>query len=238
MLVKQGGHLFLEGYADPAKCKEWQDVILAHQSEWIDRFDGHVYGNAWYLDIETGVPHIYFARANYANYLISLLKGYSKIMLGVANLLESPTGKPLPIRPRWQNLNQPWVETAVQIFGENMRVEGDIHTDLEGLIPYPEAMFDPNTHSYSAVLSIATPESGGGLSIWEGRQPAEIDMPYPCDSKKRSFDYKVGSLMIVDGFLYHQIHKFDVSERNPWRMTGTIHFLYRGHPYPHWEYWY
>ena len=47
----------------------------------------------------------------------------------------------------------------------------NIHTDTEGLIQYPESIFNPNTRAYSCVISVKrtaqyVEKRGGDLDIW------------------------------------------------------------------------
>jgi len=60
--------------------------------------------------------------------------------------------------------------------------EGVEHADYEGLAPYPDCMFDPDTRAYSAVLPLAAPASGVHLRIWKDRCTANEQPAYADDT--------------------------------------------------------
>lgn len=81
--------------------------------------------------------------------------------------------------------------------------EGVVHADYEGLAPYPQKLFDPDTRAYSAVLSLAMAASGGNLENLQEHQLANEE-PLLCDQKVSEVAYKVGTMTIFDSFCYHR----------------------------------
>ncbi len=142
---------------------------------------------------------------------------------------------------RHENLGPYWCESGLHIYSDQCGINtkiGVVHQDLEGLIPYPNMMFDEETFAFSAVLSVAIPEQLGGLNVWNRRFLATNIFPDLFEDDKVELDYEVGTITIIDSFLPHQIQNIVCSVKNPFRITGVMHFLYRPQPYPHWEYWF
>ncbi|MDQ2994371.1 MAG: hypothetical protein M3R00_05435 [Pseudomonadota bacterium] len=242
-VADQGKFIQLRDFAKRSQCQHWMQIILNHDNEWIERDPGAwSFGNAWYFDIEAGLAHQYFANAESSNRLIRKLPGYLDTMRDCVRHILNPNGEIcLDTRARHENLGPYWCESGLHIYeGDyDMSTEvGGVHQDLEGLIPYPHLMFADDTVAYSAVLSIAVPEKGGGLNVWKTRFIASNAFPDLSEDDKVELDYQVGTMTIIDSFMPHQIQDIVCSEKNPLRITGVMHFLYRQDPYPHWEYWF
>lgn len=239
----KGEFVQIREFAHPKKCHEWNQIILDQRDHWIKRDqDTWSYGNVWYFDIAAGRVHRYFANAINSNRLIAGLPGYLDVMRESVRHILAPDGQLcLETRARHENLGPYWCESGLHIYtaeyGINTKI-GMIHQDLEGLIPYPQMMFDEDTFAYSAVLSVAIPEQLGGLSVWKTRFPASNTSTALCEEDKVELDYEVGTMTIIDSFMPHQIQNFVCSKKHPFRITGVMHFLYRSQPYPHWEYWF
>ena len=131
----------------------------------------------------------------------------------------------------------------------------NIHTDTEGLLQYPESIFNPDTRAYSAVVSIKrtaqyVQDRGGDLDIWTKRYLAdELDGFYKADgyrakskALRKKVPYEAGSLVVFDSFMPHVVLPFKVNKKADRRISFVVHFNYRKHternPFPHLEYWY
>lgn len=235
-----GDYLQIPNYTDSASCNLWTKHIIGNRDKWKSKLDAYTYGNAWYLEIETGCLHSYHAEAEASNKLVSALPAYLPTMIDTCQFLapKDNNGKAYPIRARTVNLGPYWSWSGLHIFEANEEVNGGaFHCDYEGLAPYPQKLFEEETRAYSAVLSVAAPESGGGLRVWPRRFLANEEIPYMPDEEAVDLDYQPGTLTILDSFMGHQIME---SEFKPdqLRITGVIHWLLLDDPYPHWEYWF
>jgi len=227
----------LHDYVPVQKCNDWLSQVLANSSELETRFEFiNSYGSSWYLDIEHGVLHYYHANAAHTNELLYALPDLIPTLSGVSKYLVAPDGATgLPCRSRSQNLGPYWVDGGVVLMMQGH--EGVVHADYEGLAPYPQKLFDPDTRAYSAVLSLAMAASGGNLKIWQEHQLANEE-PLLCDQKVSEVAYKVGTMTIFDSFCYHRILPSQLDDDHRFRAVAAMHFLYLAEPYPHWEYWF
>lgn len=235
--IGPGQVLSIPNYTSPAQCSQWLEIVLNNPDKWETRFDYiHSYGNCWYLDIEIGMLHYYHANAAKTNELLSTLPNLVSSLASSSRYLLSADGSSnLPSRPRHANLGPYWVEAGLILMtGES---EGAIHADYEGLSPYPDKLFDPETRAYSAVLCLATGESGGNLKIWKKHVLAN-ETPPDDNSYFEEVIYKQATLALFDSFCYHQISSSVLTDDHRYRAVAAMHFLYKEEPYPHWEYWF
>jgi hypothetical protein len=131
----------------------------------------------------------------------------------------------------------------------------NIHIDTEGLLQYPQSIFNLNTRAYSCIVSIKRTaqyenKHGGDLHIWQERYTADkMDDFYKKDGvqvrsqvNRHRIAYEAGKLLIFDSFMPHGVLPFKVRKKADRRITFLVHFNYRKHternPFPHLEYWY
>lgn len=240
-MTDQGEFRVVPEYVSEDQCQTWRRIILEHRDQWVKRFSFYTYGRAWYADIESGNLPAYHAAAPTANALVDTLPGFKDSLVAATRFLVSPSGDPLGARARRENLGPYWCDAGLHILGEGCEKGGVAHVDLEGLSPYPEAMFDLETRAFSAVLSVSNPAEGGDVLVWPKRRFLASDLEdirlLPKEAPER-LKCQTGSLLLFDSFLYHKIDQFRIDEDASWRITGIIHFLYRREPEPHWEYWF
>jgi hypothetical protein len=243
--LNAGGWIQVRDYVPPDLCAEWTSAILGNRAGWTKRLGGYSYGRGWYLDIECGLLHQYHANAARANELVSsTLHGFFDRLSAFAAHLVAPDGSVgLPARPRRENLGPFWCDAGVHILGGDSGTEyagGAPHADYEGLAPYVPALFDQATRAYSAILAVATPESGMGLDVWTHRRYMANTRPGPevRTLMPVALEYEVGTMTALDSFLYHRIQPGRYSADRPCRIVGVIHFFYRAQPFPHWEHWF
>ena len=235
--VGKNGVLQIHQAVDESQCAKWTAIINRNQKHWIQRAPGAwSFGNAWYYDVEQGLAHRYFANAMMSNRKLQRLPGFVATMLEATQYLRDPRGRVCKeVRARHQNLGPYWCESGIHIYTENY---GAIHADFEGLICYPKAMLGTSTCAYTAILSIAQPPRGGGLTVWKRRvRASEKEMRIP-KKQQIEFNYCPGTMTILDSFFPHKIQPSIFDELSPQRITGVMHFLHLSRPYPHWEYWF
>lgn len=178
----------------------------------------------------------YHANAKRTNELLRALPDFVETLSSSARFLVAPDGKTgLEAKPRHENLGPYWVEAGVVVM--NRGTAGVEHADYEGLSPYPEKLFDASTRAYSAVLCLASAESGGNLRIWKQRVLANEE-PALEEGASEDIIYEPGALVLFDSFCYHQITESVLNEEHRYRAIGALHFLYKDAPSPHWEYWF
>jgi len=229
--------LRIPDYVPASVYEGWVKQVFQERNNWKNYFTFiNSFGHAWYLDIEAGMLHQYHANAMSTNASLKRLDGLVECLTKSATYLTAPDGAVgLPCRARHENLGPYWVEAGVVINTQGH--EGQVHADYEGIAPYPEKLFDPQTRAYSAVLSLVKPKFGGNLKIWTkhrlGNEPPDLE-DYTIDI----VDYAAGTLVLFDSFCYHQILSSELTPEIPHRAVAALHFLYIDKPHPHWEYWF
>lgn len=243
-------------FLGPDVCKEWEKTILSN----LKVFGSDVepsYGDlaAYYGMIEAGLNESYYRYADSHNKLLGKMfpqidSIIQRIGMQIFTKSKLPTNA-LPIVPRDAKY---FLKAGfnIQLATWDMY---NIHTDTEGLIQYPESIFNKNTRAYSAVISIKrtsqyTKQCGGDLDVWKERYTAdELDAFYKADGctahsiKNRiHIPYEVGTLALFDSFMPHVVIPFEVNKKDDRRITFVVHFNYRDrtekNPFPHLEYWY
>lgn len=229
--------LVIDDYVSQTQCQSWLRQVIENAGNLETRFEFiNSYGSSWYLDIEHGLLHYYHANSVHTNKLLHALPGLVESLASSARYLEGPDGTcGHPVRARSENLGPYWVDAGVVLMMAGH--EGVIHADYEGLAPYPAKLFDPATRAYSAVLSLATPASGGNLKIWKSHKLADEE-PDLDESSASEVVYKVGSLSLFDSFCYHRILASKLDDEHRFRAIAAVHFLFLSEPVPHWEYWF
>lgn len=239
--VGAGQTMKLDNFVESELCRSWLKKIFNNSKHLRSPFENlYSYGHSWYLELESGNLHTYHAKAMQTNELLQNLDGLTEALIAVAAALESPTGKKgLKAKSRRENLGPYWADAGVILSMDGK--QGAIHADYEGLAPYPEMMFSPDTRAYSAVLCLASGASGGGLRVWKKRFLADVEVDLDLDLEKIEsveLQYSSGSLAVFDSFLYHQILPTGFDKENRYRAVAAIHFLFKDSPTPHWEYWF
>jgi hypothetical protein len=214
--------------------QNWAARIVSDRRHWQTCFNGDfsTYGSAWYTEIEEGCPARYQANANLWNARLQKFPNLKAYVAGIADLLP----RSVPVVPRRAVLGPYWNDYGFTVYERNGQ-SGVAHTDLEGLIPYPDSMFDPNTEAYSATLAVECPAEGGGLRIDPRKRRLGHYVPPPTRKGWKLYRYYPGTLTLFDSFLPHSIEGFQLSRAHPRRIVLAVHFLYRESPYPHYQYW-
>ena len=222
-------------FVAPHDLKAWTNRIVRSRHSWRSCFGGEysTFGVAWYVEIEQGCPAQYHAAAQEWNSRLRTFENLRKTISRIAALLP----KRAPAVPRRTILGPYWADYGFTVYHRHGD-SGSPHTDLEGLIPYPAAMFDPGTEAYSAVVAITCPASGGGLWVdVRGRRIGSYEAP-PTRRGWKLYSYKPGTLTIFDSFLPHAIQASRMSQSSAYRIVLAVHFLYRDEPFPHYQYWF
>ncbi|MCX7234544.1 MAG: hypothetical protein NTY26_14155 [Burkholderiales bacterium] len=243
-------------FLDPDLCQRWEQKIFDRP----DIFGTDVnpqYGQmaAFYGMIESGLNESYYRYAEKHNkYLHKEFAEIKTIVKTIGAMILQHSGLPpdsLPLVPRDKKY--------FLVAGFNLQIKSwalyNIHTDTEGLLLYPESIFDKNTRAYSSVISIKRTAQhlchrGGDLDIWGERYTADaLDAFYKPDGcsarsnrQRQKISYEVGKLVIFDSFMPHVVLPFKVKKKADRRISLVMHFNYRKHtqrnPFPHLEYWY
>ncbi len=222
-------------FVERGDLQRWRARILRDRRRWRPCFDNafSTYGVAWYVELEDGSVARYHAEAQRWNEHFRTFPRLRRAVERIASLFP----RRVPVRPRRRMLGPYWADFGFTVYDH--AVEGGTpHTDLEGLIPYPSAMFKATTEAFSATIAVECPKSGGGLWIDESRR--RLGHYEPPHSRKgwRLLNCEPGTLTVFDSFLPHAIQSCRVSSSAPRRIMLVVHFLYRAEPYPHYQYWF
>ncbi len=243
--VSVGGYTQIKNFASKEQCQRWVKHIHNSRSRWRSYEEGaYCYGNSWYLDIESGDLHSYYALSELSNKMLEELPGYVDLLRSASQYLVTADGRRhLPVRARRENLGPYWCDCGIHLFsGKAGHSSGGIlHADYEGLAPYPAALFDAKTEAFSCILALQTPDKGGGLEVWPEKRYLGNQLlatHRPRSKICHNLSYAEGTLTILDSFLYHRVSDCWFTEEKNWRVSGVIHFLLRESPYPHWEHWF
>ncbi|MFZ2738612.1 MAG: hypothetical protein WBI20_13160 [Burkholderiaceae bacterium] len=245
-----------KGFLGTDLCERWEKKIVGN----LEIFGPDVepqYGQmaAYYGMIESGLNESYYRFAEQHNkYLLKEFPEVKGIIKTLGELILERSGlqpDALPVVPRDKKY--------FLMAGFNLQLKTwtlyNIHTDTEGLLQYPEAIFNKDTRAYSCVISIKrtaqyVKERGGDLDIWQERYLAhELDDFYKSDGyaakslkNRKKIPYDAGNLVVFDSFMPHVVIPFDINKKSDQRISFVIHFNYRKHternPFPHLEYWY
>ena len=240
----------------PKVLQRWRDTIFDHPKILGPDVEPE-YGQlaAFYGMLESGLNESYFRFAGRHNkFLVKNFPEIKQIVSYAGAKILTHSGlrsDALPIVPRDRNY--------FLIAGFNLQLAAlkiyNIHTDTEGLISYPESIFNPNTRAYSCVVSVKRTAQfvvnrGGDLEIWRERWLAhELDEFYKSDRvqarskiNKEKISFEEGNLILFDSFMPHAVLPFKVKHKQDSRITLVVHFNYRKwteqNPFPHLEYWY
>jgi hypothetical protein len=235
--VGAGQVLRIPNFVSSMTCRAWLDTVLENEDKLIERFPAlFSYGHAWYLEIESGLLHLYHAGADYTNQLIAELPELMPTLLATAQYLRGPNDElNLPTRSRSENLGPYWVNAGIVLNYKSSL--GEVHADYEGLAPYPDKLFDSRTRAYSVVLCLSKAKGGGGLKVWKQRRLADQKL-VRRQAPAEIIEYDIGTVAVFDSFCYHQIQESEFDDEHPFRAVAVVHFLYKNDPYPHWEYWF
>ena len=246
----QNDFIFEEGFLQPQVCQQWAQTIFEHPNIFGPDVDPH-YGQmaAFYGMIEAGLNESYFRYAAQHNrFLKKHFPGIEDIIAYAGQKILTHSGlaaDALPIVPRDAKY--------FLMAGFNLQLATwklyNIHTDTEGLIQYPDSIFNADTRAYSCVVSVQrtaqhTEKRGGDLDIWQERYLAhELDHFYKSDgvhahskAKRNKIPYDEGNLILFDSFMPHVVLPFKVKKRktaaSPWWCTSTTANAPRKTPTP------
>jgi hypothetical protein len=248
--------IFEKGFLSPEVCKKWQGIIFKNPKIFGPDVKPE-YGQmaAFYGMLEAGLNESYFRYAEQHNkFLLKHFPEIKKVIAFAGEKILTHSGlkaNALPIVPRDKKY--------FLIAGFNLQLSSwrlyNIHTDTEGLVQYPDSIFNPDTRAYSCVISIKRTaqhgeDRGGDLDIWRERYLAhELDQFYKADGvharskrKRVKIEYGEGNLILFDSFMPHVVLPFKVEKKKDRRVSLVVHFNYRKwterNPFPHLEYWY
>ena len=249
-------YLVKKEFLSAALCQRWEKKILDN----LEIFGSDVeprYGQmaAYYGMIESGLNESYYRYAEKHNkYLLKEFPEIKEIIDTAAGLILDLSGlKPgaLAVVPRDKKY--------FLMAGFNLQLQSwklyNAHTDTEGLLQYPESIFNERTRAYSCVISIKrtaqyVKSRGGDLDIWQERYLADqLDDFYKSDGyaakslkNRKKIPYDVGNMVLFDSFMPHVVIPFDIKKKSDRRISFVVHFNYRKYternPFPHLEYWY
>lgn len=244
------------GFLSPEICADWERRIFDN----LDTFGPDMapkYGQmaAYYGMIEAGLNESYYRFAEKHNRF--LLKNFPQVkdlirQMGECILEKSGlAANAIPVIPRDKKY---FLVAGFKIQSKSFNLY-NIHIDTEGLLQYPQSIFNLNTRAYSCIVSIKRTaqyenKHGGDLHIWQERYTADkMDDFYKKDGvqvrsqvNRHRIAYEAGKLLIFDSFMPHGVLPFKVRKKADRRITFLVHFNYRKHternPFPHLEYWY
>lgn len=249
--------VFIENdFLSATTCARWEKAVFENLNTFGPDM-GPQYGQmaAYYGMIEAGLNESYYRFASKHNQF--LLKNFPEIKEIIAYLgdyiLDKSGLRPgsLPVVPRDRKY---FLMAGFKIQLQSFNIY-NIHIDTEGLLQYPDSIFNQNTRAYSCIISIKRTaqhihDSGGDLDIWHERHLAhQMDGFFKSDgAKARSKEnrhrvsYEAGKLIVFDSFMPHVVLPFKVRKKADRRITFLVHFNFRKHternPFPHLEYWY
>ena len=244
------------GFLSPEICADWKRRVFDN----LDTFGPDMapkYGQmaAYYGMIEAGLNESYYRFAEKHNqFLLTNFPEVKGVIRQMGERILDKSGLALnsiPVLPRDKKY---FLIAGFKIQKKSFNIY-NIHTDTEGLLQYPESIFNIKTRAYSCIISIKRTaqykeNSGGDLHIWQERYTADkMDDFYKKDgiqvqskANRHRIAYEVGKLLIFDSFMPHGVLPFKVRKKEDRRITFLVHFNYRKHternPFPHLEYWY
>lgn len=249
--------VFVENdFLSAATCARWEKSVFENLETLGPDMDPK-YGQmaAYYGMIEAGLNESYYRFAGNHNQF--LVKNFPEVKHTIQYLgdyiLEKSGIRPgsFPVTPRDKKY---FLIAGFKIQLRSFNIY-NIHIDTEGLLQYPDSIFNPNTRAYSCIISIKRTaqyvnESGGDLDIWHERYLAhQMDGFFKGDGlrarskeHRQRITYEPGKLLVFDSFMPHVVLPFKVKKKADRRITFLVHFNFRKHternPFPHLEYWY
>ncbi len=237
-------------------CLRWEKMVFDNLSTFAPDMEPK-YGQmaAYYGMIEAGLNESYYRFADQHNkFLLKTCPEIKHTIQYLGDYILEKSGLragALPVVPR----DKKYFLVAgfkIQLASFNLY---NIHIDTEGLLQYPESIFNPNTRAYSCIISIKRTaqhenDSGGDLDIWRERYLAhQMDDFYKKDGvmarskeNRQRVSYEAGKLIVFDSFMPHAVLPFKVRKKKDRRITFLVHFNFRRqterNPFPHLEYWY
>jgi len=249
--------LFIEpGFLSPPACAKWEKKVFGNlQTFGPDISPSYGQMSAYYGMIEAGLNESYYRFAEkHNNFLARNFPEASEIINFMGSYILTKSGlsvDALPIVPRDPKY---FLKCGFKIQMKSFNLY-NIHIDTEGLLAYPESIFDNQTRAYSCIISVKrtaqyTNKYGGDLDVWKRRYLAHhMDGFFKKDGihakskeDRTRAPYETGSLMVFDSFMPHVVRPFKVRDQADQRITFLVHFNYRArterNPFPHLEYWY
>ena len=249
--------LFIEpGFLSRQTCARWEKKVIKN----LETFGPDIspsYGqmSAYYGMIEAGLNESYYRFAEKHNsFLVHNFPEAHEIINFMGSYILAKSGlsrDDVPVVPRDPKY---FLKCGFKIQLRSFNIY-NIHTDTEGLLAYPESIFDSQTRAYSCIISVKrtaqhAKRHGGDLDAWKSRYLAhQMDGFFKRDGvRARSkadrirVPYETGSLIVFDSFMPHVVLPFKVRAYADQRITFLVHFNYRArterNPFPHLEYWY
>lgn len=200
----------ISGFLTPEECEEIALRLKALESSWSKDYGGEQYSfpNNYYARANDGGASSYFDGSSFGNEIMAAqFGGVLEKLLAVIRLLLP--GFEVKSRTGWQG-------PGFVIFPANellSRESGPVHIDLEGLVA-PQVDFI-RALCFSVIIMIQTPESGGGVRVWNRPLTASVTeealllAAKECPDESAVINYGVGDLVIINSLSPHQILKFD-----------------------------
>jgi hypothetical protein len=216
----------IPGMLTARECAEYAARVVAARDEWTANFGGAQFtlGRAWYTHLEEDREEEYFEGAAASDERVRRwLPGLTERLLAVCRAL---LGGPVAQRVGWCG-------PGVHVFparSEVARKGGEVHFDTEGLT---DVQLARRARALTFVLMLQTPESGGGLRVWDRLYAGEDFPDEPGEDVARAtVDYEAGELVVIDSYRLHQILPFGGATD---RVSATVHVVLENE---RWEAWF
>jgi hypothetical protein len=214
----------LRGALDRETAAAWTTRVLESEPDYTYAFGQQAsLGIAWYTHLEEGRAREYFERASASDEVVERrVPGFRERFVA---LVARALGVPLVQRPGYAG-------PGIHVFaahGPCAKGGGEVHFDTEGLpVPY----LRERKAAYTAVLSLSSVTSGGGLRLWDlpydGHEDPELSrLREPC-----TVSYEPGDLVLFESYRLHQIEPFSGDHA---RVSATCHVARLGGA---WVYWF
>ena len=205
------------GVVSADECAALTAAVYAARRRWTANFEGIQFtlGRAFYVHLEQDQEDDYFAHA--AESIAQVEEAVPGLPARMAALVARLVGGTVVQRPDWCG-------AGVHIFpagGYCAQHGGDVHFDIEGLT---EEQLAERTPALTCVLMLQTPESGGGLQVWEKTYEGEAEVAKAeVGARGEICPYLPGDLVVIDSWRLHQIMPFSGARD---RISATLHAVY------------
>ena len=227
-LLEQRLALKYLGVLTEPECASLVSSIYAGRFAWTANFGGMQFtlGRAYYTHLEQEREDDYFDHSADSDAVVRrFAPGLQERMAAAVSLL---------IQKRVSQ-REGYCGAGVHIFpagGACAQHGGDLHFDTEGL---SEEHLDSGALALTCVLMLQSPESGGGLRVWD-RTYAGEDTVEERDLPSHTVlcSYRPGDLVVIDSRRLHQIMPFSGALD---RISATLHAVYNAAD-DTWELWF
>lgn len=200
------------GAIEATRAAAWETRVLEASADYSVAFGSQAsLGVAWYTHLEEGRARDYFERAAASDACVRRhVPGFQRALL---DLVGRALGVLIVPRPGHAG-------PGIHVFaphGPCARLGGEVHFDTEGL---PPPYLRARGPAYTAVLSLSSVASGGGLRLWDlpydgHDEPALGDLSEPF-----LIPYRPGDLVVFESYRLHQIEPFGGDTA---RVSATCH---------------